>query len=181
MNSREDLEKRYATLSNDQLMDIIEKKFDYTELAVTIAFEELSRRKISEDDVKKYKDSKIEQVETFIVRNIVDDLTLIQKNLFFFIWIPLLNFPFKRNFSDDGFVLKLKQANYYSWLGFGFFMLDGIISAYFDFSNWTSLIIWILTFLLAYTYDENFNRQSQIRKLQRMFGEQNDETKQENK
>ncbi len=175
MISREELESRYATLTNSELMNIIENKFDYTELAVIIALEEIARRNITEDDIKLIKEEQIEKTDTFIDRNIVDDLNIIQKILFFIIWVPLLNFPFKRNFHDYGYVLKLKQANYYSWLGFTFFMIVGIVSAFFDLTDLISLALWILSFIPVLIYDEYFNRQSQIRKLQRFFDKSNDE------
>src|SRR4051812_45138504 len=99
MVTKEELQKKYATLSPDKLMEIIDNKFDYTELAVTIAIQELSSRNITEDEVKSYKDKQVEKVTTFVKRNIVDDLNLLQKNLFFFIWFPLLTYAFRRNFA----------------------------------------------------------------------------------
>jgi hypothetical protein len=46
--NREDLQQQYATLSINELLEIIDRKFDYTELAITIALEEINRRSISE-------------------------------------------------------------------------------------------------------------------------------------
>jgi hypothetical protein len=175
MITREELEKRYATLSNNELLDIIEDKYSYTELAVLVALEEVSRRKLNENDIKKYKENAFKNVQAFIKKNIEDDLTFLQKNLFFFLWIPFLNFLFKRSFMDDGFVLKLKQANYYSWSGFILFVVAGIIQSQFKLSNSTFWILWILSFLIAYNYDEFFNRKRQIKKLNNIFGNGNTE------
>ena len=175
--NREDLEKNYAVLSTNELLEIVDRKFDYTELAVTVALEEINRRNISEEHIKEYKDEQIAKARTYIKKNIVDDLNLFQKITFFFIWLPLLNFPFKQNFRDGNFILKLKQANYYSLLGFIFMMLLGFISGYYPLSNLTVFTIWFLSFLPAYGFDEYFNRKRLVERLNVLFGnqEENDE------
>ncbi|WP_157280380.1 hypothetical protein [Pedobacter borealis] len=169
MMTAEELKKNYSSFSTKKLLEIVDNKFDYTELAVTIALAELSTRQVSEQDIKSYKDEQIEKVESFIKRNILDDLTVLQKNLFYFVWFPLINFAFKQNFRDDGYVLKLKQANYYSLIGFVCFMLTGIISGIYELSNWTSFAIWIFGFAPAYAFDETFNRQNQIKRLRKRY------------
>jgi len=173
MITKEELEKRYVTLSNNELLEIIEDKFSYTELAVIVALEEISRRKLNESDIKKYKENAFEDAKMFIKKNIEDDLTFLQKNIFFFLWIPFLNFLFKRSFIDDGYILKIRQANYYSWCGFIFFIIDAILQSQFKLSNSIFWIIWILSFLLPYYYDEFFNRKNQIKKLNKLFGNRN--------
>jgi hypothetical protein len=171
MITKEELQEKYATLSPDKLMEIIDNKFDYTELAVTVAIQELSSRNITEDDVKSYKDKQVEKVTTFVKRNIVDDLNLLQKNLFFFIWFPLLTYAFRRNFAEDGYLLKLKQANYYSWAGFISVILIGSSPVVFEaeLSTPTTIAIWIACFIPTYLLDEFFNRRRQIEKMQRFF------------
>jgi len=176
MVSREDLAKKYQGLSTNELMDILEDKFSYTELAVTVAFEEISKRNVTEDDVRKFKDEKVKEAANFISRNIVDELSFFQKNLFFFIWVPFLNFLVKRNFMDDGAILKLKQANYYSWMGFGFFMFFILIQSSREFSDLLFFACWILSFAMAYYYDEYFLRIKRIKKFERIFGVQIYET-----
>lgn len=174
MVTKEGLQKKYSTYSNHQLMDIIERKFDYTDLAVSVAVEELGKRNISEAEIKDYKELQIEKARDFIKKYVYDDLTFLQKNLFYFLWIPVLNFAFKMNYREDGYLLKLKQSKYYSFLGFIFFMLSGFISGYFELSTSTSVGLWITGFIFAYTYDEYFNRNRQIETLQRKFGRNND-------
>jgi hypothetical protein len=173
--TREDLERQYASLSTNELLEIVDRKFDYTELAVTIALEEIHRRSVTEADIREYKEEQISKAVTFIKRNIEDDLSLLQKILFFFAWLPLLNFPFKQNFRDGNYILKLKQANYYSFLGFAFMFLVGIASGWYSFSNLTAFTIWFLSFLPAYGFDESFNRKRQIHRLKMMFGSQEEE------
>jgi hypothetical protein len=168
--TREDLQEQYATLSTNELLEIIDRKFDYTELAVTVALEEIGRRNLSEENIREYKEEQEAQAKSFIKKNIVDDLNLLQKIFFFFIWLPLLNFPFKQNFRDGNYILKLKQANYYSLLGFVFMALTAISAGFAPQSNLTAFTIWFLSFLPAYGFDEYFNRKRQIRKLRSMFG-----------
>jgi hypothetical protein len=174
MVTKEDLEKRYINLSNEQLLDIIGNKFSYTELAVTVAIEEIGKRKVTEEDIKLYKEKKVIKFNTLVQKNIVDDLSLIQKNLFFFIWIPYITFFFKRRFIDDDFELKLLQANYYSWFGFITCIIITFGCTFLKLSDY-NLIFWLLSFPLAYYYDEKFNRENQIRKLQKMFPTSNEE------
>jgi hypothetical protein len=110
-------------------------------------------------------------------RNIVDDLNLLQKNLFFIFWIPLLTFAFKRNFAEDGYLLKLKQANYYSWAGFISFMFIGTVPVFLEInlSGYVTIAIWIAGFIPAYLLDEFFNRRKQIKKMQSFFFENQSE------
>ena len=81
--TREELQETYSQFSTQELLEIIDRKFDYTETAVAVALEEISKRHISEDDIKSYKTEQIEKAEKFIKYNIVDDLTFFQKNLFY--------------------------------------------------------------------------------------------------
>ncbi|MDB5137826.1 MAG: hypothetical protein JWP37_4429 [Mucilaginibacter sp.] len=168
MVSKDELQGTYAALSTEKLMEIIDNKFGYTELAVTVAFEELSSRKISEEEIKSYKSKQLAKLNNYIKKNISDDLSLSQKNLFYFIWLPLFTFPFKQNYREEGCALKVKQANYYSLFGFLFFALTAFLSV--RFSNLFAAALWIGGFIPAYLLDEFFNRQRQIKKLQRLFG-----------
>jgi hypothetical protein len=176
----EELKITYSTISTKELLEIIDNKFDNTELAVSIALAELSTRQVSEQDIKNYKEEQIEKAVKFIKRNISDDLTFLQKNLFYFIWFPFINFAFKQNFRDDSYILKLKQANYYSLFGFILFMLSGFVSGIYGFSNLTSLAIWIIGFVPAYAFDETFNRQNQIKRLKALYGNPETEVETQN-
>jgi hypothetical protein len=167
--TREDLEKLYSSLSINELLEIVDRKFEYTELAVTIALEEISRRKVSEETLKEYKDLQISRAKETIRKILLDDLKTGYKIFFFFIWIPLLNFPFKQNYRDGNFVLKLSQAKYYSTLGFLFTILTALLSAFYDLSNLTALTIWFISFLPAYAFDEFFNRKRLIQRFKTLY------------
>lgn len=163
--SAEELRQNYSKFSIGQLLEILDNKFEHTELAITIAIAELSKRNVTEDDIRSYKENLINQAEQFVDRNIVDDLNLLQKHLFYFLWVPILNSVFKQNFAEDGYALKLKQANYYSLLGFIFCVLSVVISIKFEFPVLTTLAFWLVGMIPAYAFDELFNRQQQIKRL----------------
>ena len=167
--TKEDLEKTYKNLSNSELMDIIQDKFGYTEMAVLVAMSEIAKRNIKEEDIKQYKAEKKLEIRDYVMKNIADDLTFFQKSFFFYIWIPLLNFPLKRIFIEGGYELKLRQASYYSWAGFIFLVIITGFGSNYKISTLTTLVIWMLTFIIAFLFDEFFNRQSQISKLKRNF------------
>ena len=169
MVSKQELQVTYSSLPTEKLMEIIDNKFGYTELAVSVAFEELASRKISEEEIKNYKSKQIEKLNNYIRKNISNDLMLSQKNLFYFIFIPLLTAPFRQSFKEKGFKLKVKQANYYSLFGAIFFLLSGLFLMQ-GMSNLFVAAFWMGGFIPAYLMDEFFNRQRQIRKLQKMFG-----------
>lgn len=169
MVSKEELQITFSALPTEKLMEIIDNKFGYTELAVSVAFEELASRKISEDEIKSYKSKQIEKLNNYIRKNISNDLTLSQKNLFYFIFIPLLTAPFRQIFREKGYKLKVKQAYYYSVLGFIFFVLSGLFLIK-GFSNLFVAAFWMGGFIPAYLMDEFFNRKRQIKRLQRLFG-----------
>ncbi len=173
--SAEELRQSYSKFSIGQLLEILDNKFEHTELAVTIAIAELSKRNVTEEDIKSYKENLINQAEIFVDRNIVDDLNLLQKHLFYFLWVPVLNTTFKQNFAEDGYALKLKQANYYALLGFIFFVLSVIISIQFNFPVLTTLAIWLIGIIPAYAFDELFNRQQQIKRLIAKFSKHEDD------
>ena len=169
--TKEDLEKQYAALSTNELLEIVDQKFDYTDLAVTVALAEISKRGVPEEAVKEYKDLQISKIKESVQKIIIDDLKVGYKIFFFFIWFPLLNFPFKQNYRDGNFVLKLSQAGYYSGLGFLFMMLTGLVSGLYDLSTLTAVTIWFSSFLPAYAFDEFFNRRRLIQSLLTRYDE----------
>ncbi|HTI61195.1 MAG TPA: hypothetical protein VL525_19370 [Mucilaginibacter sp.] len=170
MVSKQELQLTYSSLPTEKLMEIIDNKFGYTEMAVSVAFEELASRKISEEEVKNYKSKQIEKLNNYIRKNISHDLSLSQKNLFYFLFIPLLTAPFRLGFKEKGFKLKIKQANYYSLFGFIFCVLSTLFLVQ-GMSNLFVAAFWMGGFIPAYLMDEFFNRQRQIKKLQKLFGQ----------
>jgi hypothetical protein len=170
MITREDLQNKYAKLSNDELLEIVDNKGSYTELAVLVALEEIGKRNLSEADIKGYKDRQTTAMLGAIKRNVFDDLSLVQKHLFYFVWFPLLNVAFRQNFWDDGYALKLKQSTYYSYCGFMFCLLSiGLSHTILHLSDTAILGFWVAGMIPTYAFDEFFNKKRSIRKLHRLF------------
>jgi hypothetical protein len=167
MVSKEELHVTFSALSTEKLMEIIDNKFGFTELAITVAFEELSSRKVTEEEVRNYKFKQLKKLNTYIKNNVWAALNISQKNLFYFIWLPIFTIIFKENFRQEGFTLKVRQANYYSLAGFLAFIVIALL--FNRVSNITLIAIWIGGFIPAYAFDDFFNRQSQIKKLQKIF------------
>jgi len=172
MITKEELVNTYSQMTNQELLDIVDRKFEHTEIAVLVALQELSKRNLTEEDIVAYKLEKVNKVNKFLRQNIVDDLNLLQKNFFFFVWFPLFTFPFKRNFVEDGNFLKLKQAHYYSLAGLAAFIIVCLFNAIYDPALSISIAIVVALFIPTYFFDEFFNRQKQIERLQKYFREQ---------
>lgn len=158
MVTQEELRLRYAHLPTSQLLYIIDNKFNYTETAVLVAIEEIAKRKVSEQEIEEYKKQVIAATEEAIQKNYLIGLSLLQKNLFYFIFIPLLNSAFKMNYRQDGYRLKLRQANYYSLCGFLGLIISAVLSVNFDLEDALSIAIWITAFVAAFTFEKRFIR-----------------------
>lgn len=121
--NREELKERYIKLSTNELLEIIDDKFGYPDLAVKVALAELFRRNQSENDIQNYKVKLVQYFKGCILKIVYYDLKVYQKMLFYIFWMPVLNSAFKMKFQEKIEYLKLKQANYYSLMRFVFFLL----------------------------------------------------------
>src|SRR5258708_22750651 len=89
MQSKEELVKLYSTFSDSELLDIINEKDQYTEIALGVASEEIQKRNLNEAQLKNYVDNKV--LEGKIVEHVASiELTFFEKLKFFFLWL----FPF---------------------------------------------------------------------------------------
>ncbi|AWH86120.1 hypothetical protein HYN59_13815 [Flavobacterium album] len=160
MVTKEDLEKRYLQLSNSELIDIIDRKFEYTELAVTIAIQELAKRNVDEQDVVKYKEKVFLEFRDEFQKNFVDDLSISQKLFFFyFFWIPFITIPLKNNFARDGFMLKRSQAGFFSTMGFAACFISIFLVSV---SSALTYAVFILLGFLTLQYDLLIRRKNRL-------------------
>ena len=155
--SKQDLARKYAESPVSELLEIIENKQHYTNEAIVAAIEELSLRKITTDEIAKLKAEQAATLKEKGVKQYVSRLNIWQKHLFFFLWIPLLTFPFRQNFRDSGHYMKLKQANYFSLLGFLSMMLSTYITIQYNLSNISFWLILIPAFGITLIFDGVFN------------------------
>ncbi len=152
----------------DDLLEIAKDKIGYTELANTIALEELKHRKMPSQEIAQYEplDRKI---NAHTKENCLIDLEFPKKLLYFFVlWFPKARQLYSPNFMQNGYILKSDQSNYYSVLGFISIVTTLIIihNLYYN-STVAFLVMWIALFLLSYLFDVYSNRQRQIRNIQK--------------
>lgn len=168
MVSKEDLENRFANFSNKELLDIIENKFKYTDLALSVALSELSKRQINAHDFENYKKEQINEWSNKFEKLTLIELSFFQKILFYVLCFSFLNFIFKRNLDDDGFELKLFQADYYSNFGIVFLIISVLLGSIKIFSDFV-YVIFIIGFVIAYLFDEYFNREKLIEIIKKKY------------
>jgi hypothetical protein len=154
MISRKDLEEKYSGYSNEELLDVIRNKEGYTVLAVELAQEELSRRKVTSEEIAVMEVEHEKKVEHFLVNYARVEMRFLRKCFFYFIWVPLLHFAMKQNLREDGYFLMVKQAGYYSIMGFVFFFLMPIgLAVLPDGLIW---LVWVLGLLIAVFLEKFF-------------------------
>jgi hypothetical protein len=171
MVTEESLQEQYAKMETDDLLRITANKSGYTELAISVAIEELKKRGITEDQIRKTGEIIHEQANKLWMENCLFDLSFLQKMAYYFIlWMPRLRIYFTKNFKQNGYLLKNDQSNYYSLLGFLFLIITFIFSVLFN-SSFLPVSLWPIGFLLSYLFDINFNKQRQIKNLQKIKDE----------
>lgn len=154
MISRKDLEERYSGFSNEELLEVLRNREGYTELAVDLAREELSRRNVTAADVKVMEEAHQQNVNHFIENYASVEMRFLQKCFFFFLWMPLLHFAIKQNLREDGYLLMVKQAGYYSVMGFIFFFLMPVSLVVLpDALIW---VVWVLGLFIAIPLEKYF-------------------------
>lgn len=170
MVTKEDLQQKYRDLSTEKLIEIIDNKANYTELAVEVAKAEFLSRNASKEEVIDYFVQKIDNGNLALERS-VEPLGFFQKLLFFFLFIPLLHFAFKMNYKADGATLKIRQSNYYSLIGFISLILSTLTIVAFDWDvpDLTTLGIWMIFFIPAYFLDDHFNQRVIIERINRVL------------
>jgi hypothetical protein len=180
MPTEEELHEKYSQTATTDLLEIVNKKSDYTELAISVAHKELKARKVSAHEIKDYKSFEDPYKELWL-KNCLFDLNFPQKAASYFLGMfnYFLGLIVKRltvgirtgplyspNFKAKGYLLKANQYNYYSVSGFSFFVIALIAS---QFSGSIFLIVWIAGFLISYLFDIGYNKQRQTDKLHKIM------------
>jgi hypothetical protein len=161
MQPKEELDKLYSTFSDRQLLDIVNEKDQYTETAVQVATQEIRRRNLNETHFKDYSDTIV--MEAKIAEHVASiELTFFEKLKFFFIWIMpfFIEVGIRMNLAEAGLKTKVKQSRIFSLLGFLTFMLAGFLAVIFNHSDFESISIWILFFVLTYFIEKKFRNKA---------------------
>jgi hypothetical protein len=108
MVTEQDLQEKYAGMQTDDLLEITANRPDYTDLAVSVALDELKRRKIPEGEIRNYKSVITHEIDQNVLDNYLIDLSFFQKLEFFTVIIPLIRkrFHIHYDFISTGYVLK---------------------------------------------------------------------------
>ncbi len=166
MITKESLREKYIQMPNEDLLEIANDKTAFTELANSVAFEELKRRKIPIEEIKAYKPV-LRRISQETKENCLIDLSIFQKlSYFFFLCFPKIRHFYQPEFKQNGYILKDNQANYYSLLG----MVSFIISISVGISNGlveNFLATWTGCFLAALLFDNLFNKDRQKSNIQK--------------
>jgi hypothetical protein len=154
---KNELAKRYANSSNDQLLDMLYHKEDYTPEAIEAVQLEISTRQIG-----------VAEQETFAVQKkvikIVNEenarvpLGLRAKLFFFFGWfIPVVGRAFSMNFREDGFATKFWQSRYFRIAGFVSVLVSGFLPVLLNLGSGSAYGLWAILFGVAYALDPKKN------------------------
>jgi hypothetical protein len=159
----EEIQEQCATLSDEQLLLVVNNKRLYTEKIVRVAYQEIRRRRLSKEDLKEFKKAQTRRSKV-ITGDIHEDLLFFEKVAFFFLFFPGIHRWVLRDYRKKGYLLKVRQAGYYFVCGAGFFFLDLLLGQH-RISLLTGAMIWILSFLPAYFFNQLYFRQKTIQRL----------------
>jgi len=151
MRTKEDFIKKYASYSNDRLLDILRKHYEYTEQSLQAAKSVIEDRGISIEEVHEYT-ADFEIRKRILEKVATIPLALWEKIMFFLLWIGpgFFGNVFGLNYAADGLRKKLKQRRYYSIAGFISFIVAA--SAYLVFHRSEIAAIAVLTAFFPAAY-----------------------------
>lgn len=147
--SKEEIQKRYSSFSDKDILEIIANKNDYTEVAISVAYEELNKRNIALEDAESYSQEVKEEKKRIIENKRLGFISKLFYYLFSFTGMGFLTAYLNReDYKKKGSVYKGKQILYYSLFGVGF-MFFSIFSSFFEPLKAVALIILPITFIAA--------------------------------
>jgi hypothetical protein len=157
--TKDDLKKRYATFSDDRLLEILYNKNEYTADAVEVAQTEIASRNITDAQVKTFVSDRVEALEVQAVEKKILSwvpLELWEKLFFFFIWFSpfFLGSALRTNYAEDGLILKLRQSKLFAIAGFTSVILTFIISELFSLSQTSGYVVYFLLPVLFFIIEK---------------------------
>lgn len=161
--TKSSLEQKYATLETGDLLEIVSNRNDYESVAVSIALDELKKRKVPKEEISQYVSKIAYRPDQATIDKYFIDLNFFQKLISYFFILPLYRSYFTMPFTTNGTALKAQQANYYLVAGVSFLILAAISTNFYSSSFFP---VWLSGFLLAYLFDIGFNKKRQINDIQ---------------
>jgi len=179
MVDRESLQEKYAKMDTDDLLEITSNKTDYTELAVSVALEELKKRNVPESEIKSHVSILAYNPDQKTIDNYFVDLNIFQKAVSYFLLVLFYKMIIHRfyrynaapNLYEARYVLKTQQANYYMIAGIIFLIIGVVLSNTYK-ANF--LIIWFSGFVISFLFDIGYNKNRQISQIQEKVDQGND-------
>jgi len=161
----EEIQQQCETLSNEQLLLVVNNKRLYNEKIVRVAYQEIKKRRLSKEEVKEIEKKQARQ-SSIITGDIYEDIFFWEKiGLFYLGLFRLMSALLIRDYQKRGFILKVKQANYYILLGIAFLCVAGFLGQQFH-SGSFSLIIWASGFPLTHLFNKFYFKAATIKRLE---------------
>lgn len=151
MRTKEEFIKKYSSYSNDKLLDILRRHYEYNEESLQAAKSVIEDRGISIEEVHEY-NADFEMRKRIHEKVAAIPLAIWEKFIFFFIWFGpgFFGNVFGLNYADDGLLKKQKQRRYFSIAGFISFTIVAAIYLIFSVPMMMSFIV--LSFCFPVTY-----------------------------
>jgi hypothetical protein len=174
MVTKETLQTQYAKYETEALLQIIAQDSGYTELAVSVALDELKVRQVSVEEIEASQEAIINEPDAELLENYLVDIGFFEKSgiyLFWFIWIRYMtrSLVFKgAKFVTDGdtYILKAQQRRYYALMGFCFMMVAMCAGSQIGSSAW---YVYFGGFFVAYIFDWLYNKDRRVRHLEEIM------------
>jgi len=160
----EEIKAQCKTLSNEELYLIVTNRIRYDYVIVAVAEGEIKRRGLSKEEFREFKKGQAHRSK-IIQGDIYQDLLFFEKLAFFFLCIPRLHYWVGRDYRRRGYILKIRQAQYYSVTGLISVFVSLIVLSGAGVLIGVCLIVWALTFLTAYLFNQYYFRERTIRRL----------------
>lgn len=149
--TRRDLTERYATFSTGRLLEMLDKREEYTADAIDVLQAELAKRQVGTQDAQQYVAAReIEHAEERRKASLT--LTFWEKAFFYFVWfVPgFIVIAIGMNYITDGYNTKLYQSRFYRISGFSFLLLTGLLSTLVGFGEVIGIALLIVFFGITY-------------------------------
>ena len=173
MLDKEDLRQQCESLSTEELFIVVHNRIRYTEQIVIAAQTEIRRRGLSKEEIDKHSARQVRRSK-MVDGNITDDILTIEKILFFVLCLPKLNYFVMRHYRREKYVLKIKQARFYTATG-----LVTVLTLAMFWNRYPSLlaaaVLWMSSFMAAFLFDRYYNKNRVIRKLESLAIDPDDE------
>lgn len=160
MIDRDSLVEKYEQMTAEDLLYILSAGSAYTDLAKTVAHEQLIKQGITGDEINKFLSNTTYDYSPEIRSNAFADIKLWQKLFLFFIWPPRIRGWVNNKFYTKHQILKVRKSNYYLVAGVSLFIISYIIYAAIQINL---LISWAFSFVPAYLFDIGYNKNRQIK------------------